>query len=42
MPEEEAYFQRFDAAWKSFFDQSLDVWLKFLIPGTILKTASSQ
>jgi len=32
-PEEEAYFQRFDAAWKSYFDQSPDVWLKFLVPG---------
>jgi len=32
-PEEEAYFQRFDAAWKRYFDQSPDVWLKFLMPG---------
>jgi len=31
--EEEAYFQRFDAAWKRYFDQSPDVWLKFLMPG---------
>jgi len=32
-PEEEAYFQRFDAAWKRYFDQNPDVWLKFLMPG---------
>jgi len=32
-PEEEAYFKHFDAAWKSYFDQSPDVWLKFLVPG---------
>jgi len=32
-PEEEAYFQRFDAAWKRYFDQSPDVWLKFLMLG---------
>jgi len=32
-PEEEAYFQSFDTAWKSYFDQSPDVWLKFLVPG---------
>jgi len=31
--EEDAYFQRFDAAWKRYFDQSPDVWLKFLMPG---------
>jgi len=33
MPEEEAYFKKFDTAWKTYFDQSPDVWLKFLIPG---------
>jgi len=32
-PEEEAYFNKFDTAWKSYFDQSPDVWLKFLILG---------
>jgi len=32
-PEEEAYFNKFDTAWRSYFDQSSDVWLKFLIPG---------
>jgi hypothetical protein len=32
-PEEEEYFQQFDAAWKRYFDQSPDVWLKFLMPG---------
>jgi len=32
-PEEEAYFQRFNTAWRSYFDQSPDVWLKFLVPG---------
>jgi len=32
-PEEEAYFQCFDDLWKSYFDQSPDVWLKFLVPG---------
>jgi len=31
--EEEAYFQRFDVAWKRYFDQSPDVWLKFFMPG---------
>jgi len=31
--EEEAYFNKFDMAWKSYFDQSPDVWLKFLVPG---------
>jgi len=31
--EEEAYFQQFDAAWKIYFNQSPDVWLKFLMPG---------
>jgi len=31
--EEGAYFQRFDAAWKRYFNQNLDVWLKFLMPG---------
>jgi hypothetical protein len=38
-PEEEAYFQRFDAAWKSYFDQSPDVWLKFLVPGDNTKNS---
>jgi len=33
MPEEEAYFKKFDTAWKTYFYQSPDVWLKFLIPG---------
>jgi len=28
-----AYFKCFDTAWKSYFDQSPDVWLKFLAPG---------
>jgi len=37
--EEEAYFQQFDAAWKRYFNQSPDVWLKFLMPGD--NTASS-
>jgi len=32
-PEEEAYFKKFDTAWRSYFDQSPDVWLKFLVPG---------
>jgi len=32
-PEEEAYFKKFDTAWKTYFDQNPDVWLKFLIPG---------
>jgi len=32
-PEEEAYFQLFDTAWRSYFDQSPDVWLKPLVPG---------
>jgi len=31
--EEEAYFQRFKAAWQRYFDQNPDVWLKFLMPG---------
>jgi len=38
-PEEEAYFQRFDAAWKRYFDQSPDVWLKFLMPGDNTKNS---
>jgi len=33
MPEEEADFKNFDTAWKTYFDQSPNVWLKFLIPG---------
>jgi len=32
-PKEEAYFNKFDTAWKSYFDQSPDFWLKFLVPG---------
>jgi len=32
MLEEEAYFKKFDTAWRSYFDQSPDVWLKFLVP----------
>jgi len=39
-PEEEAYFKKFDTVWRSYFDQSPDVWLKFLL-GTIPKIASS-
>jgi len=31
--EEEAYFKKFDTAWRIYFDQSPDVWLKFLVPG---------
>jgi len=38
-PEEETYFQRFDAAWKRYFDQSPDVWLKFLMPGDNTKNS---
>jgi len=38
-PEEEAYFQRFDAAWRRYFDQSPDVWLKFLMPGDNTKNS---
>jgi len=32
-PEEEAYLKKFETAWRSYFDQSPDVWLKFLVPG---------
>jgi len=32
-PEEEAYFKKFDAAWKGYFDKSPDDWLKFLVAG---------
>jgi len=32
-PEEEAYFKKFNTAWRTYFDQSPDVWLKFLTPG---------
>jgi len=32
-PEEEAYFQQFDTTWRRYFNQSPDVWLKFLMPG---------
>jgi len=38
-PEEEAYFKKFDTAWRSYFDQSPDVWLKFLIPGDNTKNS---
>jgi len=38
-PEEETYFNKFDTAWKSYFDQSPDVWLKFLIPGDNTKNS---
>jgi len=38
-PEEEAYFQQFDAAWKRYFNQSPDVWLKFLMPGDNTKNS---
>jgi len=38
-PEEEAYFQQFDAAWKRYSDQSPDVWLKFLMPGDNTKNS---
>jgi len=38
-PEEEAYFQRFDAAWRRYFDQSPDVWLKFLMSGDNTKNS---
>jgi len=39
MPEEEAYFKKFDTAWRSYFGQSPDVWLKFLIPGENTKNS---
>jgi len=35
-PEEEAYFQQFNTAWKTYFD---DVWLKFLVPGDNTKNS---
>jgi len=38
-PKEEEYFQQFDAAWKRYFDQNLDVWLKFLMPGDNTKNS---
>jgi len=38
-PEEEAYFKKFDTAWRSYFDQSPDVQLKFLIPGENTKNS---
>jgi len=38
-PEEEAYFQQFDAAWKRYFNQSPDIWLKFLMPGDNTKNS---
>jgi len=37
--EEEAYFQRFDTAWRRYFNQSPDVWLKFLMPGDNTKNS---
>jgi len=38
-PEEDAYFQKFDAAWRGYFDQNPDVWLKFLMPGDNTKNS---
>jgi len=38
-PEEQAYFKKFDSAWRSYFDQSPDVWLKFLVPGDNTKNS---
>jgi len=38
-PEEEAYFKKFDTAWRSYFDQSPDVWLKLLITGDNTKNS---
>jgi len=38
-PEEEAYFQRFDVAWKRYFNQSPNVWLKFLMRGDNTKNS---
>jgi len=38
-PEEEVYFQHFDPAWRRYFDQSPDVWLKFLVPGDNTKNS---
>jgi len=38
-PEEEAYFKKFDTAWRIYFDQSPDVWLKFLVPGDNTKNS---
>jgi len=38
-PEEEAYFKKFDTAWRSYFDQSPDAWLKFLVPGDNTKNS---
>jgi len=38
-PEEEAYFQQFDTAWRRYFDQIPDVWLKFLVPGDNTKNS---
>jgi len=38
-PEEEVYFQCFNTAWKSYFDQSPDVWLKLLVPGDNTKNS---
>jgi len=37
--EEQAYFKKFDTAWRSYFDQSPDVWLKFLVPGDNTKNS---
>jgi hypothetical protein len=38
-PEEQAYFKKFDTAWRSYFDQSHDVRLKFLVPGDNTKNS---
>jgi len=38
-PEEEAYFQQFDTTWRRYFNQSPDVWLKFLMPGDNTKNS---
>jgi len=37
--EEDAYFQQFNAAWKRYFDQSPNVWLKLLMPGDNTKNS---
>jgi len=37
--EEEAYFQQFDTAWRRYFNQNPDVWLKFLMPGDNTKNS---
>jgi len=38
-PKEDAYFQQFDVAWKRYFNQSPNVWLKFLMPGDNTKNS---